>query len=397
MMVQAPKPMVQAPKPMVQNARQALTARNVDLMRARTGVSQQVRKVPKPDVFVESLENGFKRNFPDSERARAVSFPPPKNEEIFKKRQMENLLKDDMASITGFLDERNLTDVSIVDSGEIIVKRFGIGREFTGIVLPDYIVDRIIKSCASINGKTLDTFTSFPKFEGTIPKYDARITGFLPPAVVRPSIQIRKPPLDIFSLEDYVKKGFIKKEFYEKVVNAIGLRKNIIVCGGTGSGKTTFTNAVILKMQEFTPKDNFYIVEDSSELQCTARMKTKICVPKDAVRDAVIESMRFSPDRIIFGEVRTKEVMYELLDAWKTGADGGVTTMHTNDCRTAIMRIRSMMAGMGDMESADNLSEMVQFLVHMRHTDRGVLVDEVMEVTPETDRMFREETKGFPH
>lgn len=368
-----------------------LASRNVELAKTRTGVVQQ-RKVLPAKTSVESLDRGFVRYFPDSLRAKSImrgfrkaNVPEPTSEEEFKRRQMDNLLLDDLAEVSKYLDERNVTDVSIVDSGEIIVKRFGLGREFTGIILPDYFVERIIKSCASINGQTLDTFAAFPKFEGTIPKYDARITGLLSPCVIRPSVQIRKPPQDIFPLEEYVKKGFMKKEFYEHIVRAIDERKNIIVCGGTGSGKTTFTNAVILKMQEFTPDDNFYIVEDSSELQCTARMKTKICVSRDAVRDAVIESLRFSPDRIIFGEVRTKEVMYELLDAWKTGHDGGVTTMHTNSCNVALMRIRSMMAGMGDMESADNLSEMVQLLVHLRHTREGMLVDEVMDVTRDVD------------
>lgn len=352
----------------------SLASRNVELMRARSGLAPVHKPVIKAGPAVQRPPV-----------KASVVIPKATNEELMQQRFMDNLLNDDMALITRYLEERNVTDVSVVDSGEIIVKRFGKGREFTGIELPEYLVDRIIRSCASINKKTIDTFVPFPKFEGTIPKYDARITGLLPPGVVKPSIQIRKPPLDIFTLENYVQKGFMKKEYYDAVVRAIEERKNIIVCGGTGSGKTTFTNAAILKMQEFTPDDNFYIVEDSSELQCTARMKTKICVPKDAVREAVIESLRFSPDRIIFGEVRTKEVMYELLDAWKTGHDGGITTMHTNDCRTALVRIRSMMAAMGDMESANNLSEMVQFLVHLRHTPKGMLVDEVMEINSATD------------
>lgn len=305
-------------------------------------------------------------------------------EELKKERMIENLLRDDMKDFIPYLDDDKVTDIAVTDSGEIIVTRWGEGRVFTGKKVPSYITERIIKATSFIIGKPLDSFTGFPVLEGVIPKYNARITGLMPPVVMRPELQIRKPPKNIYSLEQYVESGTMTKDQYESVVKNLKLRKNIVVSGSTGSGKTTFTNACIKKMVELTPDDNFYIIEDTGELQCQARMKTMLTIAKSDAAKAVEESLRFSPDRIIFGEVRTGNVMKELLDAWRTGHSGNITTVHANDGASTLLRIKGMVQNF-DRELADHLSEVIHCVVHLKKQDNKVRVNEIFDVTESTD------------
>lgn len=301
-------------------------------------------------------------------------------EEIKRKRLIDNLLGDDMKDIIPYLEDELVTDISIPDSGEIIVNRFSKGIEFTGKYIDYFVAERIIKGTAYIVGKSLDSLTGFPKLEGTIPKYNARITGILPPVTIRPVISIRIPPKKIFTLEEYVQNGQMTQEQYEYVVQAIKDRKNIFISGATGSGKSTFTNACIHKMVEFTPDDNFYIVEDNPELQCNARWKHSLCILKKDAELAVQEALRFFPDRIIFGEVRDGSLLIELFKSWLTGHNGNITTIHAKDGQRTLLRIRSMM-GNNAKDISENLSEVLNLVIHLS----DYKVDEIFPVSEDTD------------
>lgn len=307
-------------------------------------------------------------------------------EELKKKRMLDNLLSDDMKDIVPYLEEDTVTDIAVVDSGEIIVTRFDRGKEFTGKYLPDYMTERIIKATAAIHDINLDSLSGFPVLEAVIPKYGARITGIMK-VTQRSEIQIRKPPKTVYTLEEYVKHGQMTEAEYRQIVDAVKENKNIIVSGSTGSGKTTLTNAILQKMTEITPDDNFYIVEDTPELQCNARMKTMLCVAKEFAWKAVEESLRFTPQRVIFGEVRRANVMQELIDAWRTTPHGGVSTFHAINGASTLMRIKGMV-GKDDPETANHLSEIIQVIVHLKRDKSGVRVDEIMNVTEETDNFI---------
>ena len=304
-------------------------------------------------------------------------------EEIRKQRMIDNLLKDDMKEIVPYLDDDDVTDISIPDSGQLIVTKFNEGVIFTGIQIPPYITERIIKATSSLIGKALDSFTGFPELEGVIPKYNARITGMLPPIVMNPVISIRKPCKRIFTLEDYAEKGYMTYEQYKMVVEYIKDRKNIVVSGATGSGKTTFTNAVIRKMQEFTPKGNFYIIEDNPELQCTADWAHSLWIKQDDAEKAIKTALRFFPTRIIFGEVRDGKVMLELLKSWLTHR-GNVTTIHANDGKSTLVRIKSML-GSNAKDISEHLSEVIHLIIHLKRVNESIKVDELYPVSEDTD------------
>lgn len=306
-------------------------------------------------------------------------------EEEQRDRMISNLLDDDMSDLTPFLDEKDVTDVSVCDTGRVIISRFGHPRQFTKMVLPEFVVERIIKACSSVTGKPLNSYTGFPVLEALLPKYKARMTGILPPTSVRPILEIRKRPEKIYSLEEYVSHGQMTKEQYDRLCAAIKDRRTVLVCGGTGSGKTTCTNAVIKKMCEYTPLDHFYIVEDTPELQCMAEYRNMLCVSKQDACRAVEESLRFTPDRIIFGEVRTGDVLTALLESWKTGHSGNVTTFHANSAKAAIMRMREMAEHAGGLDTVNHLSEVIQLIVHLRRTPDGIRMDEMIEVDEAMD------------
>ena len=299
-------------------------------------------------------------------------------------RLLRNLYSD-MRSLLQYMDDDEVTDIAVQHSGEIIISKFGQGRIFTGKSLSEITVHRIILSTAATVGTKVDPYTGLPKLEAYIPGYNARITGLLPPRVRRPVISIRKPAKKIYTLEEYVKNQQMTQEQYEFLVHHICERNNIVVSGQTGCGKTTLTNAIIKKMEEFTPYANFYIVEDVPELQCTARMQLPICTDKDCAAEAVEEALRFNPDRIIFGEVRSSKVMNALVTAWNTGHKGSVTTIHANTCLSTLQRIKKLLNHSGEVGN-DRLSDVIQLVIHLSKTaSGGIIVDEVMTVQEDTD------------
>lgn len=294
-------------------------------------------------------------------------------------RLLKNLFTD-MKSLIEYLDDEEVTDIAVQDSGEIIISKFGKGRIFTGKALSEITTHRIILSLAAVVGAKIDSYSGFPKLESFIPRYKARITALLPLKVLRPVISIRKPAKKIYTLEQYVENKQMTQEQYDFILDHIQQLNNIVVSGQTGCGKTTLTNAIIKKMEEFTPDANFYIVEDVPELQCCAKMKVSICTDKNHAAEAVEEALRFNPDRIIFGEVRSGKVMNALVGAWNTGHKGSVTTIHANTCLSTLQRIQKLLRSVGENDSSEQLSEVIQLIIHLSKTSAGIKVDEIMVV-----------------
>ncbi|MDR3283831.1 MAG: Flp pilus assembly complex ATPase component TadA [Treponema sp.] len=295
-----------------------------------------------------------------------------------KRRLMDNFL-DDIEDIKKYLDDAEVTDIFIGGSGRIIYKKFGKGK----IITNDYVrcskAQGIILSLAALTGKQVDPASGLPKLECVIPHpYNARFTGMLPPWVEHPELAIRKRAAHIFSLENYVETGRMTEGQYSVVCRYIKERKNILAGGGTGSGKTTFTNAVLLKMYEYTPNDRFYIVEDVPELQSKALDATFIsCKPQEA-SEAVRTALRWTPDRIIFGELRYGEVANELLKAWNTGHTGNITTIHADSSQSMICRIEGLLREVIPGTIPD-VREVIHLCVHLRSTPQGPKISDVLE------------------
>ncbi len=283
----------------------------------------------------------------------------------------------DMKKIIPYLENPNVTDIAIGIGGQLIVEGINMEKDFTGIFFSDEEIKNIIFMSASILGLNIDP--NNPVVEGVLPlkKWKLRIEGILPPrASANPLFVIRRPSDEIFSFESYLKENRMTNEQYDLIISHIKKRSNIVLGGETGSGKTSFLNAIIDKMIEFTPNDRFYIVEDASEIRCHAKDVFPIWAEGKYCLNAVGTAMRCNPSRIIFGELRYGDVTNEVLKAWNSGHSGGITTVHANSALTMISRIRDLLREVITGELPD-VSESVQLLIHMIPTKHGPIINEV--------------------
>jgi type IV secretion system protein VirB11 len=174
-----------------------------------------------------------------------------------------------------------------------------------------------------------------------LPESGERFEGLLPPVVTAPAFAIRKPAIAVFTLEDYVASGIISPAQCVFLRAAVVGRENILVAGGTGTGKTTLTNALLAEISR--SQDRIVMIEDTRELQCTApnlvAMRTKEGVA--TLSDLVRSSLRLRPDRIPIGEVRGAEAL-DLLKAWGTGHPGGFGTIHAGTTLGALRRLEQL-------------------------------------------------------
>ena len=163
----------------------------------------------------------------------------------------------------------------------------------------------------------------------------------MPPIVYAPAFSIRKPAVAVFSLDDYVTAGVITMHQAAILRAAIAERKNILVAGGTSTGKTTLANALLAEVAK--SNDRVVLIEDTRELQCAApnlvALRTKDGVA--SLSELVRSSLRLRPDRIPIGEVRGSEAL-DLLKAWGTGHPGGIGTIHAGSALGTLRRLEQL-------------------------------------------------------
>jgi type IV secretion system protein VirB11 len=300
-----------------------------------------------------------------------------------KKRELDNI-RFNLRQLEYLFNDPKLTDIFCSKDGKISFKKFGKDIENSDIILPVSQRFQLLNQIAKYMELNINFF-EYPVLEGTIPVPEwknARITAIFPPWIVAPSFTIRKPPEKIYTLEDYTANGQLSRERYETIVKYIKENKNIIVAGGTGSGKTTLVNAIIRKKCEFYPKHRYYIVQDVSELQCDGEYADMPVIRSEQATLAVLLSLRYSPNFIIFGEVRKGAVMAELLDAWNTGHPGGVTTIHANSSTATIARIRKLLLDHYPSEaSLPDLNEYIDVIIYIQKDKKtGIVIDEILEM-----------------
>ena len=197
-----------------------------------------------------------------------------------------------------------------------------------------------LNTVASLVGVTLNAVT--PWLQAELPQglfRGARLQAFIPPLSGAPCFVLRKPPAVIYSLDDWCRAGILSPEHRALLGRHVRERSNILVAGGTRSGKTTFANALLQEVASLCPTDRVVLLEDTRELQCPAQ--DQLALRTDAghgLADLVKLTLRASPDRIVVGEVRDASAL-DLLDAWSTGHPGGVATVHATDAHGALERL----------------------------------------------------------
>ena len=242
-------------------------------------------------------------------------------------------------SIGAWLEDPAVIEVMLNPDGKLWVDRLGSGIADTGEYMSAHDGERIVRLVAHHVG--VEVHGASPRVSAELPETGERFEGLLPPVVAAPTFAIRKPAVAVFTLDDYVIAGIMDRHDAEVLRTAVAERKNILVAGGTGTGKTTLVNALLAEVAKTS--DRVVLIEDTRELQCAApnmvAMRTKDGVA--SLSDLVRSSLRLRPDRIPIGEVRGAEAL-DLLKAWGTGHPGGVGTIHAGSALGALRRMEQL-------------------------------------------------------
>ena len=242
-------------------------------------------------------------------------------------------------AIARFLEEPGIVEVMLNPDGRLWIDRLSEGLSDTGELVAPADGERIIRLVAHHVGA--EVHAGSPRVSAELPETGERFEGLLPPVVAAPTFAIRKPAIAVFSLDDYVAASVMNTDQANALRVAVASRKNILVAGGTSTGKTTLTNALLAEVAKSA--DRVVIIEDTRELQCAApnliAMRTKDGVA--TLSDLVRSSLRLRPDRIPIGEVRGPEAL-DLLKAWGTGHPGGIGTIHAGTAIGALRRLEQL-------------------------------------------------------
>ena len=243
------------------------------------------------------------------------------------------------ASISTWLEDPAVVEVMLNPDGRLWIDRLAEGISDTGQILSAADGERIVRLVAHHVG--VEVHSRSPRVSAELPETGERFEGLLPPVVAAPAFAIRKPAVAIFTLGDYVEAGIMSHLQAAALRNGVSGRRNILVAGGTSTGKTTLTNALLAEVAKTT--DRVVLIEDTRELQCAApnlvAMRTKDGVA--TLSDLVRSSLRLRPDRIPIGEVRGAEAL-DLLKAWGTGHPGGIGTIHAGTAIGALRRMEQL-------------------------------------------------------
>ncbi|WP_030540336.1 P-type conjugative transfer ATPase TrbB [Sphingobium sp. DC-2] len=237
------------------------------------------------------------------------------------------------AAIARFLEDPAVVEVMLNPDGRIWIDRLSEGLADTGETMSPADGERIVRLVAHHVGA--EVHARSPRVSAELPETGERFEGLLPPVVAAPAFAIRKPAVAVFSLDDYVAAGIMSADQAVTLREAVASRANVLVAGGTSTGKTTLTNALLAEVAKGA--DRVVIIEDTRELQCAAPNLVAMRTKSDLVRS----SLRLRPDRIPIGEVRGAEAL-DLLKAWGTGHPGGIGTIHAGTGIGALRRLEQL-------------------------------------------------------
>lgn len=296
---------------------------------------------------------------------------------------------------SAFCEEGTL-EVMVNPDGKVFIDRLGKGMEKLGTASPDSTL-RFIMTAASLSGQAVTRQS--PILETELPDgepfYGARFEGLIPPVVLGPCFALRKRASLVRSLEDYEADGLFDpapisalphpwyegaRSTRELLVKAVRSRRNILVVGGPGSGKTTFCNALLLEIAK--EGGRMILIEDARELQCPVENRVELKTSETVDMQKLLRAtLRLRPDRISVGEVRDFAA-YTLLKAWNTGNPGGVATVHADSARLGFSRLEQLAqeGGISPEASRPVIAETIHCLVFIQKTTSGRRFREILVV-----------------
>lgn len=282
--------------------------------------------------------------------------------------------------IAAALAEASVVEVMVNPDGAIWVERIGQGRVFSGERMAPADAERILRLVADHVGEVVTR--DQPLVSATLPRSGERFQGVFMPVSTAPAFTIRKRPEVIFTLDDYVKTGVMTDAQAQALRAAAKGRDNILIAGGTGSGKTTLANAVLA--EPAFAGDRVFLIEDTPELQCSAwdvvAVLTRRAPVVIGVVDLVRDALRMRPDRIVVGEMRDGAAALETLKSWNTGHPGGLSTIHANSAGDVLRRVEDLLTEVVAQPPRRAIAQAVDRIVHIRRTTQGRRVEAVLAV-----------------
>lgn len=279
--------------------------------------------------------------------------------------------------ICRLLGEPGVVEIMLNTDGTLWVERLVTGMERIGTMQPSQ-AESVICSVAAYHREVVTREN--PVFEGELPLQGERFEALIPPVVSAPVFTIRLKASKIFTLAEYVEAGIMTEQQKELIESAVVDRLNILVVGGTGTGKTTLTNAIIEAIERLTPENRLIIIEDTAEIQCSAKNANLLHATDSVDMLRLLKAtMRLRPDRILVGEVRGPEAL-ALLKAWNTGHPGGVATVHANGAKAGLIRLEQLIAEASTSPMQRLIAEAVDLIVSISKTPDGRRIDEIVSV-----------------
>ena len=295
----------------------------------------------------------------------------------YQDRVNEMLVRQLGNNICRLLDEADVTEIILNSDGRLWVERHGRPMQEIGTMEATQ-AESLIRTIASSIKETITPQN--PILECELPLDGSRFEGLLPPVVSGPCFTIRKRALMVFALQNYVEQGIMTGSHRAAIEDAVRNKKNILIVGGTGTGKTTLTNAVIRSIVDLAPHDRLVILEDTRELQCSAANFELLRAVEQADMTRLLKAtMRMRPDRILVGEVRDGAAL-DLLKAWNTGHPGGVATIHANSAYSGLIRMEQLVAEATHAAMHTLIAEAVDLIVSIEKHAGSRRIGEVLKI-----------------
>jgi type IV secretion system protein VirB11 len=268
-------------------------------------------------------------------------------------------------ALLALLEDDDITEVSANPDGSVWIDTHSRGAGLdTGIRLPRSVRRAIVEKVASANDSSVSAHA--PSISATLPGFGARFEGLVRPAVSAAAFSIRLPSARIVPFKDYVESGSLTRTQAHRIYTLINDRKNVVVAGSTGSGKTTLANTLLYWIGE--SNDRVITIEDIQELRSKSKNCVQLYVEREGAfgyREAVIASLRLRPDRIIVGELRDGRAALELLKAWNTGHGGGLSTIHSNSASATLPRLESLLGEVVKTPPRELIAQAIDAVVYM--------------------------------
>ena len=294
--------------------------------------------------------------------------------------------------IADALDDPDVLEIMLNPDGRLWVDRLSSGRSPLG-TLSATDGERIIRLVAAhVNS---EAHRARPLLSAELPQTGERFEGVLPPASQAPAFALRKRASHVIALEQYALDGILTVAQVHLLRDAVHKRLNILVAGGTSSGKTTLANALLAAVAE--TGDRVLVLEDTVELQCAAQDQVSLRTQAGVVSmaDLVRSTLRLRPDRIVVGEVRGAEAL-DLIKAWGTGHPGGIATLHAGTCHGALLRLEQLILEVALAAPRSLIAETVNLIVFLAGRGRARRVQQIAQIVGHDDQGYRLQPVGCP-